>query len=556
MLALQSRLRHRGPDWSGMYVCGNNVIAHERLAIVDVDKGAQPLLSGDLCACKHPQRMAMGVNGEIYNHKAVRANLKKPHSFATDSDCEPILHMCEEMSPGEVCNALDGIFAFVLYDPERDTYTAGRDHIGVNPLYYGKSRDGAVWFASEVKAIHQQCNVMLEEFPPGHYITKEGGLQRWYQPVWWDEKYLGSHALDLKLLRDTFTAAVVRMLMCDVPMGVLLSGGLDSSLVAAVVARYLRDMPYMKLHSFSIGLPNSPDLVAAREVARHLGTTHHEYNFTVQDGIDALKNVIYHLETYDVTTIRASTPMYLLSRKIRATGVKMVLSGEGADEILGGYLYFHRAPNADDFHRECVRRVKGLHLFDCLRANKSTQAWGLECRPPFLDKTFLDVAMTLDAAEKLCTKDRIEKWVMRKAFDNPADPYLPSSILWRQKEQFSDGVGYNWIDSLIAHTASRVSDEELAAAPFRFLYNTPTTKEAYFYRCIFTELYPEQFCAQLSMKWIPKWSSSTDPSGRAQGVHSAHTAALKGGKEDESTANALEPPAAKKQKIGDGPVKL
>lgn len=531
-----------------MYVCGNNIIAHERLAIVDVDKGSQPLLSGDLCSFKHPQRAALGVNGEIYNYKALRANLKQPHSFATDSDCEPILHMYEEMAPMELCNALDGIFAFILYDPDKDTYFAGRDHIGINPLYWGKSRDGAVWFASEVKAIHQQCNVMLEEFPPGHYYTKEGGLVRWYNPIWWDEKYLASQPLDLKLLHDTFVAAVVKMLMADVPMGVLLSGGLDSSLVAAIVAKHLRTRPYMTLHSFSIGLVNSPDLIAAREVARHLGTKHHEYNFTEQDGIDALKNVIYQLETYDVTTIRASTPMYLLSRKIRATGVKMVLSGEGADEILGGYLYFHRAPSADDFHRECVRRVKGLHLFDCLRANKSTQAWGLECRPPFLDKAFLNVAMTLDAKEKMCTKERIEKWVMRKAFDTPEDPYLPASILWRQKEQFSDGVGYNWIDSLIAYCNTKVSDAELAAAPYRFTYNTPTTKEAYFYRSIFTELYPEPSCANLVMKWIPKWSASTDPSGRAQGVHAAHTETLKGGKEDPNVINA-ESPAAKKQKM-------
>jgi asparagine synthase (glutamine-hydrolysing) len=526
LVALSSRLRHRGPDWNGVVIqTGTQVngLAHERLAIVDVNTGAQPLRN-------EAGNIALTVNGEIYNHELLEAEqLKHKHTFATRSDCEVIVHMYEEIGDGLV-DLLQGDFAFVLCDDTK--FLAARDPIGVCPLYYGHGADGSLWFASELKALKDECTE-FHEFPPGHfYSEKSGGLRRYYNPPWWDEAIIPTARPALDVLRTALEDAVVRRMMCDVPYGVLLSGGLDSSLVASIASRHAEKRVedhertkawWPRLHSFCIGIDGAPDLIAARDVAGFLGTVHHEFHFTVQEGIDALPSVIWHLETYDVTTIRASTPMFFLSRRIKAMGVKMVLSGEGSDEVFGGYLYFHRAPNKDEFHKETVRRVKNLHYFDCLRANKSTMAWGVEVRVPFLDKKFLDVAMGIDPEMKLCGNGKIEKYLIRSAFDTKENPYLPDSVLWRQKEQFSDGVGYSWIAGLKEHAEHQVSDEQFALRKEKYPVNTPETKEAFFYRSIFEQMFPEDSSIKTVYNWTPTWSSSSDPSGRVQQVHQAHT---------------------------------
>eukprot|EP00850_Spirogloea_muscicola_P013740 SM000095S24954 [mRNA] locus=s95:165010:169190:+ [translate_table: standard] len=525
-------LRHRGPDWSGLFVSGNNYLAHERLAIIDPASGDQPLYN-------ESKDIVVAVNGEIYNHEDLKSQLARTHSYHTQSDCEVIAHLYEEVGE-DMVPMLDGMFSFVLLDTRDNSFIAARDPIGITPLYLGWGRDGSVWFASEMKALVDDCE-RFQVFPPGHiFSSKAGGLRRWYNPPWWDE-HIPSAPFDALALRAAFEKAVVKRLMTDVPFGVLLSGGLDSSLVAAVASRHLADTKAGQqwgshLHSFCVGLKGSPDLKAAKEVAEYLGTRHHEFHFTVQDGIDAIEDVIYHVETYDVTTIRASTPMFLLSRKIKALGVKMVLSGEGSDEIFGGYLYFHKAPNKEEFHQETCRKIKALHMYDCLRANKSTSAWGLEARVPFLDKEFLNLAMSIDPAEKMVRpgEGRIEKYIMRKAFDDEAKPYLPKHILYRQKEQFSDGVGYSWIDSLKEHAAFKVSDQMMASAKHMFPHNTPTTKEGYYYRMIFEQKHFPQESARLTVPggpsiacstaaavaWDASWSKNLDPSGRAAiGVH-------------------------------------
>jgi asparagine synthase (glutamine-hydrolysing) len=515
-------IRHRGPDWSGTWTKDQTVFAHERLAIVDVENGAQPLVAADGSA-------ALVVNGEIYNHKSLEAHLKGEHKFLTKSDCEVLLYLWQEEGAGFL-NRVQGDFAFVASDGK--DYLAARDPVGVCPMYWGKGADGALWFSSEMKALQADC-ATIEVFPPGHYYTPATGFVQYYNPLWYRKQPDGE--ADLIKLRQAFETAVVRRMMCDVPYGVLLSGGLDSSLVAAVATRYAPmrteddgQSPawWPRLHSFCIGLSkDSPDQIAARQVAKFLGTAHHEFTFTVQDGIDAIENVIWHLETYDVTTVRASTPMYLLSRKIKALGVKMVLSGEGSDEIFGGYLYFHNAPDATAFHEENVRRVQNLHHADCLRANKSTAAFGLEIRVPFLDRDFMDASFSFDPKHKLITRERKEKWLLRKAFDTPEKPYLPSEVLWRQKEQFSDGVGYSWIDTLKAHCESRVSDDEFEARATRFPFQTPETKEAYYFRQVFEKQFPHPDSQKTVMAWVPIWSKSRDPSGRAQTAHEQTTEA-------------------------------
>jgi len=558
-LLLSSKLRHRGPDWSGICIqtlgtssSGKptlNVLAHERLAIVGPDSGAQPLYNEN-------GNIALTVNGEIYNHKAIRQTLKDEHEFVTDSDCEVIVYLFEETQKygtdeADFINKLDGMFAFVIADKEKKTWLAARDPIGILPLYYGFGRDGSVWFSSELKALNNDCEI-FEEFPPGHYwSSKSGKLERWYKPSWFDE-HIPDGKLNLDALRESLDKAVVKCLMTDVPYGVLLSGGLDSSLIAAIAARHaamrVEDNEksvawYPRLHSFSVGLKGAPDLKFAKEVADFIGTVHHEFHFTVQEGIDALRDVIYMIESYDITTIRASTPMYLLARKVKAMGVKMVLSGEGSDEIFGGYLYFHKAPSPEAFHKETCQKIKMLSKFDCLRANKSTSAWGVEVRPPFLDKDFLDVAMGIDPVHKMIKKDegRMEKYILRKAFDTKDKPYLPDSILWRQKEQFSDGVGYNWIDSLKSLAEKEVTDEQLKMAPYRFPINTPLTKEGYFYRTIFHSFFPQESAAKTvpggpsiacstpaAIEWEKGWKNIADPSGRSiLGVHQSSSSEKK-----------------------------
>jgi len=546
-LQLSAKIRHRGPDWSGIAIqtiqteSGQtklNVLCHERLAIVDVNTGAQPLFN-------ETKNIALAVNGEIYNHLQLQKDaLKKEHTFETASDCEVILHLYEEIGD-EVVSKLDGMFAFVISDETTGAFLAARDPIGIIPLYVGWGRDGSLWFASEMKALATECE-RFEEFPPGHYWSnKTKQAVRWYNPTWFSEQ-IPNEKLDYKELKDTLDRAVVKCLMTDVPYGVLLSGGLDSSLIASIASRHVAKRVedqektqawWPRLHSFSIGLKGAPDLMYAKQVADFLGTVHHEFHFTVQEGIDALSDVIYHIETYDVTTIRASTPMYFLARKIKAMGVKMVLSGEGADEVFGGYLYFHKAPSPEKFHVETCHKIKALSKYDCLRANKSTCAWGVEVRPPFLDKDFLDLAMSIEPSEKMIRKEegRIEKYIVRKAHDDKEHPYLPDSILWRQKEQFSDGVGYSWIDSLKAYAETEVTDEQLKMAEFRFPYNTPTTKEAYLYRSIFHKHFPQESAAKTvpggpsiacstpaAIEWEKSWKTMADPSGRSiQGVHSS-----------------------------------
>ncbi|KAK4430574.1 Asparagine synthetase [glutamine-hydrolyzing] 3 [Sesamum alatum] len=531
IIELSRRLRHRGPDWSGLHHHQNCYLAHERLAIVDPASGDQPLYNED-------KTIVVTVNGEIYNHKELRERLKS-HEFRTGSDCEVIAHLYEEYGE-EFVNMLDGMFSFVLLDTRDNSFIAARDAIGITPLYIGWGLDGSVWFASEMKALSDDCERFMS-FLPGHiYSSKLGGLRRWYNPPWFAEQ-IPSTPYEPIVLRKAFEKAVVKRLMTDVPFGVLLSGGLDSSLVASVASRYLADSEAAQwgsqLHTFCIGLKGSPDLKAAKEVADYLGTRHHEFHFTVQEGIDALAEVIYHIETYDVTTIRASTPMFLMSRKIRALGVKMVLSGEGSDEIFGGYLYFHKAPNKEEFHQETCRKIKALHLYDCLRANKSTSAWGVEARVPFLDKEFINVAMSIDPEWKMIRPDlgRIEKWILRNAFDDEQNPYLPKHILYRQKEQFSDGVGYSWIDGLKDHANQQVTDAMLANASFVYPENTPTTKEGYYYRTIFERFFPKNAARSTvpggpsvacstakAVEWDAAWSKNLDPSGRAAlGVHVA-----------------------------------
>lgn len=537
-LQMSKRIRHRGPDWSGIYTDKSTVLCHERLAIVGLDSGAQPMLSAD-------GQLALTVNGEIYNHNYLRSEFPE-YAFQTKSDCEPILPLYEKYGV-DVASKLDGFFAFVLYDAKRDRVVAARDPIGITTMYVGYSskQPGTAYFASELKCLTEDCD-KIEIFPPGHYYDSDTKkFTRYFQPKWWDANAIPTQPADLLAIRDSLVKAVRKRLMSEVPYGVLLSGGLDSSLIASIAARESREAleedgvdhkmagvnadgrlfntSGSKLHSFAIGLPGAPDLAAARQVAKFIDTIHHEHTFTIEEGLNALPDVIQHLETFDVTTIRASTPMFLLSRKIKAQGVKMVLSGEGSDEVFGGYLYFSAAPSAADFHRECVQRVKNLHYADCLRANKSTMAWGLEARVPFLDKEFLDVCMSIRPEDKLHTKEHIEKWILRKAFDN--GEFLPSEILWRQKEQFSDGVGYSWIDSLKDTAEKTVTDEMLANPKPEWGADVPQTKEAYWYRCIFDDVFQQNNAAAAStvMRWIPKadWGCDADPSGRYVKNHAA-----------------------------------
>jgi asparagine synthase (glutamine-hydrolysing) len=529
-LELSQRQRHRGPDWSGVFVDAGVILVHERLAIVDPASGAQPLRSRD-------GGLALAVNGEIYNHRELRA--ASGYDFTTGSDCEVINALHRDVGPPvDWVGRLNGIFAFALWDSESARYLIARDPIGVCPLYWGHDGEGRLCVASEMKALAGICNDVAP-FPPGHvYDSADGELRRYYRKEWRDYAQTLGHNVTPSALREAFEQAVHRQLMTDVPYGVLLSGGLDSSLVAACAARFARrrvedndqaEAWWPRLHSFAIGLEGSPDLAAAQVAADALGTVHHGFVYTFWEGLDALPEVIRHIETYDVTTIRASTPMYLLARRIKAMGVKMVLSGEGSDEIFGGYLYFHKAPSAEAFHEETVRKLDALHSYDCLRANKSMMAWGVEARVPFLDLEFLDVAMGMDARHKMAGQGRIEKAVLREAFQGA----LPDEILWRQKEQFSDGVGYGWIDGLKAHAEQAVSDREFAAAATRYPHNTPATKEAYLYRRIFEKFYPGQACAETvpggksiacsspaALAWDPAFAAAADPSGRAvRGVH-------------------------------------
>lgn len=527
-LEMSKLLRHRGPDWSGIYASDRAILAHERLAIVDIEHGAQPLLSED-------ESLILAVNGEIYNHKELKAELGDKYSYQTNSDCEVILALYQEYGT-EFLDKLNGIFAFVLYDKRTDSYLIGRDHMGIIPLYTGHDTEGNFYVASEMKALMPVCKT-VETFKPGHYLTK-GGETHYYQRDWKSFEAVQDNPASVEELRGALEAAVKRQLMSDVPYGVLLSGGLDSSVISAITQTFAKrrieddgasDAWWPQLHSFAVGLTGAPDLAAAQKVADAIGTIHHEITFSFQEGLDALKDVIYHLETYDVTTIRAATPMYLMARKIKAMGIKMVLSGEGADELFGGYLYFHKAPNAQAFHEELVRKLDKLHLFDCLRANKAMAAWGLEARVPFLDKAFIDTAMRINPEAKMSKGGRIEKHILREAFEHK----LPKEVAWRQKEQFSDGVGYSWIDGLKEHAAAQVDDLQLANAKFRFPYNTPETKEAYFYRCFFEEHFPLPSAAETvpggksvacstpeALAWDESLQGIIDPSGRAvQSVH-------------------------------------
>ena len=529
-LKMSQKIRHRGPDWSGIYVGKTAILAHERLSIVDPQSGGQPLYSPD-------KKQALAVNGEIYNHRDIRDRYAGKYEFQTGSDCEVILALYRDKGI-DFLEDLNGIFAFALYDEEKDEYLIARDPIGVIPLYIGKDNEGRVYVASELKALEGFCDE-YEPFLPGHYYwSREGKMTRWYKRDWTSYDAVKDNPASVQDVHDALEAAVQRQLMSDVPYGVLLSGGLDSSVISAIAKKYSAMRVetdntaaawWPQLHSFAVGLKGAPDLVKAKEVADHIGTVHHEINYTVQEGLDAIRDVIYYIETYDVTTVRASTPMYLLSRVIKSMGIKMVLSGEGADEVFGGYLYFHKAPTPRDFHEETVRKLSKLHLYDCLRANKSLSAWGVEGRVPFLDKEFLDVAMRLNPAAKMCPGNTIEKKIVREAF---AD-MLPESVAWRQKEQFSDGVGYSWIDSLKEMTSQAVTDEQMAHAAERFPINPPMNKEEYFYRSIFEEHFPSRSAA-LSVPSVPSVACSTaealawdasfknqnDPSGRAvKGVH-------------------------------------
>ncbi len=505
---LSKRMAHRGPDESDLLVTENgHILSHERLSIIDLHSGRQPI--------KGTKSAYMVHNGEIYNHQELRDGILKNHTFKTKSDSEVIVRLYEEFGY-DFLDKLDGDFAFVVIDG--DDFIAGRDPLGVKPLYYGLDERGRIYFASEMKPIADQCKT-FSTFPPGHFYTPKTGFIKYYRPDYEDFKK-ADKPLDLPLIRATLTEATRKRLMSDVPIGVLLSGGLDSSLTSSIAARLLKEKG-KKLHSFSIGLDaDAPDAKAARKVAEFLGTEHHEIHFTVQQGIEIIDQLIWHLETYDVTSVRASTPMYFLSKAIADLGIKVVLSGEGADEVFGGYLYFRNAPSSEDFQKETIERVQKLFTADLLRADKSTMAHGLEARVPFLDKAFLDAAMTISAEEKQPkTYDGKEKYILRKAFDTPDNPYLPDEVLWRQKEQFSDGVGYNWIDELIDYCATKVTDAQLETAEILYPYNTPTTKEAYFYRSIFHKHFPQISAAQTVRKWIPKWQENQDPSGRANAAH-------------------------------------
>lgn len=540
ILKMSKRIRHRGPDWSGIYSDDNIVLAHERLAIVDPQSGGQPLYTKD-------KTVVLAVNGEIYNHQDIRKTLPD-YEFLTQSDCEVILALYRKKGI-HFLEDLNGIFAFALYDKDNNSYFIARDHIGVIPFYMGWDEWGNFYVASELKALEGVCN-NIKEFLPGHYLySKDGGyeLKKWYKRDWEKYENVKDNVTDIAVLRKGLEDAVHRQLMSDVPYGVLLSGGLDSSIIAAVTKKFASKRIesgdtqaawYPQLHSFAVGLKGSPDLAAARKAADHIGTVHHEIHFTIQEGLDAIRDVIYHLETYDVTTIRASTPMYLMARIIKSMGIKMVLSGEGSDELFGGYLYFHKAPNPQAFHEETVRKLSKLHLYDCLRANKSLAAWGIEGRVPFLDKEFMDIAMRLNPADKMIKPGKMEKWVLRKAFED----YLPESIAWRQKEQFSDGVGYSWIDTLKAVAAEKVTDEQLANAKYRFPINPPMSKEEYHYRSIFSEHFPSDAAAACvpsvpsvacstpeALAWDKSFQNLNDPSGRA--VANVHNMAYEGEQE-------------------------
>ncbi|AZI41042.1 asparagine synthase B [Epilithonimonas vandammei] len=529
ILEMSKKIRHRGPDWSGIYQHDNVIFSHERLAIVDPTSGKQPLFTKD-------KKVALAVNGEIYNHQELRSEFPD-YEFLTQSDCEVILALYRRDGKNFL-EKLNGIFAFALYDEDNDAYLIGRDHMGIVPLYMGWDKNGSFYVASELKSLEGVCN-KIEEFLPGHFLYSKDGqeLQQWYTRDWTDFDNVKDNETDISAIRKGLEEAVHRQLMSDVPYGVLLSGGLDSTIIAAVTAKFARqriesgdtqEAWYPRLHSFAVGLEGSPDLAAARKAADHIGSVHHEIKYTVQEGLDAIKDVIYHLETYDVTTIRASTPMYLLARVIKSMGIKMVLSGEGSDELFGGYLYFHKAPSAQAFHEETVRKLGKLHLYDCLRANKSLMAWGIEGRVPFLDKEFMDVAMTINPKDKMITPERMEKWVLRKAFED----LLPESIAWRQKEQFSDGVGYSWIDTLKQVAEDEVTDEMMANAKFRFPINTPMSKEEYRYRTIFESHFPSDSAAScvpsvpsvacstpVALEWDEAFKKMNDPSGRAVKVH-------------------------------------
>jgi asparagine synthase (glutamine-hydrolysing) len=529
-LEMSRKIRHRGPDWSGIWCGGSAVLAHERLSIVDPESGGQPLLSPD-------GKLVLAVNGEIYNHQEIRRRYAGKYAFQTGSDCEVILALYRDKGPAFL-EDLNGIFAFALYDADQDAFLIARDPIGVIPLYIGYDPDGKVYVTSELKALEGQCE-RYEPFLPGHlYWSKEPGMKRWYTRDWMSYDAVKDNPADAAELRAALEAAVKRQLMSDVPYGVLLSGGLDSSAISAIAEKFsamrVEDDSrtrawWPRLHSFAVGLKGAPDLDKARLVAGHIGTVHHEINYTIQEGLDAIRDVIYYTETYDVTTVRASTPMYLLARVIKSMGIKMVLSGEGADEIFGGYLYFHKAPTAKDFHDETVRKLSKLHLYDCLRANKSLAAWGVEGRVPFLDKEFLDVAMRLNPEAKMCPGKTIEKKIVREAC---AD-LLPAEVVWRQKEQFSDGVGYSWIDTLKRITSEAVTDDQMLHAAERFPIHTPQNKEEYYYRSIFSELFPSNSAAlcvpseasvacstAIALEWDAAFKNMNDPSGRAvAGVH-------------------------------------
>ena len=529
-LAMSRKIRHRGPDWSGIYCGGSAILAHERLSIVDPESGGQPLFSPD-------GKQVLAVNGEIYNHKDIRAKYEGKYDFQTGSDCEVILALYKEKGIGFL-EDLSGIFAFAMYDEARDEFLIARDPIGVIPLYIGYDAYGTVYVASELKALEGECE-HYEPFLPGHYYwSREPGMRRYYRRDWFDYDAVKDNQASVEAVHDALEDAVRRQLMSDVPYGVLLSGGLDSSVISAIAEKYSERRVeadgkerawWPRLHSFAVGLKGAPDLAKARLVAEHIGTVHHEINYTIQEGLDAIRDVIYFIETYDVTTVRASTPMYLLARVIKSMGIKMVLSGEGADEIFGGYLYFHKAPDARAFHEETVRKLSKLHLYDCLRANKSLAAWGVEGRVPFLDKEFLDVAMRTNPEAKMCTGRTIEKKILREAFED----MLPEEVAWRQKEQFSDGVGYSWIDTLKLVTSQRVSDEQMAHAAERFPVNPPRCKEEYYYRSIFEEHFPSESAARSvpsvpsvacstaeALAWDEHFKNMNDPSGRAvAGVH-------------------------------------
>ncbi|WP_031426056.1 asparagine synthase B [Flavimarina sp. Hel_I_48] len=531
LLEMSKKVRHRGPDWNGVYSDEKTIMAHERLSIVDPASGKQPLLSPD-------GKLVLAANGEIYNHRALRKTLKNTYDFQTESDCEVILALYQEKGP-DFLDEMNGIFAFSLYDTEKDEYFIARDHMGIIPLYMGWDKNGTFYVASELKALEGTCT-KIELFPPGHYLhSRDGELKQWYKRDWMEYDAVKDNETDIQKIKDALEAAVHRQLMSDVPYGVLLSGGLDSSITSAVAKKYADKRIesddtsaawWPTLHSFSVGLEGSPDLAAAQKVADHIGTVHHEIKFTIQEGLDAIRDVIYNLETYDITTIRASTPMYLMARVIKSMGVKMVLSGEGADELFGGYLYFHKAPNAKEFHEETVRKLSKLHMYDCLRANKSLAAWGIEGRVPFLDKEFMDVAMSINPQDKMINGERMEKWVIRKAFED----YLPKEVAWRQKEQFSDGVGYSWIDTLKRTVNESVSDEQLANARYKFPIQTPQNKEEFYYRSIFEEHFPSDAAAlcvpqeasvacstKIALEWDEAFKNMNDPSGRA--IANVHT---------------------------------